>query len=253
MVQEHYKQYGIDERFDPRFATAKEYPTFTTLYEYISELYQAFDVEAFPEFNKEDLQNILLQLRDVYDGSGAAIFNGHTNVPNVDIINFQMQTLLNGSATRMAAVMFNILTWVMTRLVADPTQKQVLAIDEAYLMIDRQYPVLIKWLRNYMKRDRKYEGVCGLITQNLGDFNDPEIMHVTASLLQLPPHKFIFNLGDVDPELVKNMLDLEEHEIKIVSRLRKRQCLFKCGKDKYLMEVGTLPYEKDLFGKAGGR
>ncbi len=253
IIQEHYRQYGIDDRFDPSTAKPTDYPTFSTLYEYVNQLYNRFDANTYPEFNREDLQNILLQLRDVYDGSGAPIFNGHTNVPNADVINFQLQTLLNGSAQRMASVMFNIMTWVMTKLIGNPKQQQAFIADEAYLMIDRQFPVLMKWMRNYMKRDRKYEGICGLLTQNLGDLNDPEIMHVSASLLQLPPHKFIFNLGDVDPSIIKTLLDLEDHEIKIIARSRKRQCLLKCGHGKYHMEVGALPYEKALFGSAGGR
>lgn len=253
LLREHYVQYGIDDSFDPRTALAEDYPTFGTLFEYIQSEQQVFDNSKHPEFDAEDLRSIMLKLREVYDGSMAAIFNGITNVPNNQVINFQLQTLLQGSQNRMAAVMFNIMTWVMNKLVADPKQKQAFLVDELYLLIDRKNPILLLYLRNYAKRDRKYEGILGLITQNLGEFDDPEVVHITSALLQLPPHKFIFHLGDVDPMVMHRLLGLEESEAAAIKYSRKRHCLLKAGSDKYYMEVGTLPYEAALFGTAGGR
>lgn len=253
LLREHYASFGIGDSFDPRTARPSDYPTFGTLYEYVHGKHQHFDPAEYPEFEQDDLKNILLQLREVYDGSASAIFNGITNVPNEDVINFQLLTLLQGENNRMAAVMFNIMTWVMTKLVANPKQRQIFVVDELYLMLDRKNPVLMIWLRNYIKRDRKYEGVLILCTQNLTDLCDPELEYITIPLLQLPPHKFIFNLGDVDPAILHRYLGLEDHEIALITHSRKTQCLLKSGTNKYYMIVGTLPYEKILFGDAGGR
>ena len=46
---------------------------------------------------------------------------------------------------------------------------------------------------------------------------------------------------------------LKDGEIKCIAAAVKRHCLVLAGKERYAIEVGTLPYEEHLFGKGGGQ
>lgn len=57
---------------------------------------------------------------------------------------------------------FNILTYDWEQMSRDREERVLLICDEAYLMIDRSVPQSLVYLRNVMKRARKYEAALGL-------------------------------------------------------------------------------------------
>ena len=253
LVQKHYNHCGIDDNHDPEGAPPEGYPTLGTLYKYIDEVYRDFDkhTEELNMIRKDDLRDLLLVMRDSYDGSLAQILNGHTNLPTNKLVNFQLRTLMQGATSRTNAVLFNIMTWVWARVV---TYRQPLAltIDELYMMMDRKNPVMAFYLRNFAKRSRKYDASIIMATQNLADFDDPELTHVTSPLFQIPAHKFIFYPGDIDKAVTRKLLNLNDGEMALISESHKQWCLMKSGNDKYHLKVGTMDYEAELFGKGGG-
>ena len=48
-------------------------------------------------------------------------------------------------------------------------------------------------------------------------------------------------------------LQLEESEYALIRDPMRGSCLYKCGNERYLLEVHAPPYKEALFGKAGGR
>ena len=50
-----------------------------------------------------------------------------------------------------------------------------------------------------------------------------------------------------------DMLQLEDAEYELIHAAQRGICLYKCGNERYLLEVHAPPYKKMLFGKAGGR
>lgn len=170
---------------------------------------------------------------------------------NMDILSLQerlgeytqLQSLLDGDVTMRNAALFNFMSWIWNRVVTR-RERMAFFIDEMYLFLN---PIVVEWLRNFAKRARKYGAHMFQTTQNLADFNDPEILHMTKPLFELSLHKF-----DVDRTVMQKLLSLTDGEMDVISVSRQRHCLYKCADEKYHLIVGPLPYEQELFGSAGG-
>lgn len=253
LAQDVYASHGIHENFDPIGKSPDVYPTMTDLYEYIRDVYHNWEkyCEKYDMFARDALQNILLMLKDTYDGSEAHLFNGHTNVPNDGVISFDLNTLLQGSKDRTSAVLFNITTWIWNKVCL--RQRHIfLDIAELYLMIDRKNLTMAYYLRDFMKRARKYMAILITDTQNLGDLLDPELRHITSVLFNNPNYKFMFYPGELDFKAVRDVLKLTDGEMSIISETNKGKCLFKAGKEKFHLEVEMLPFMEKLFGSRSG-
>ncbi len=63
-----------------------------------------------------------------------------------------------------------------------------------------------------------------------------------------------FRAGE-NPEITsKDYLSLlEESEFELIRYPQQGVCLYKCGNERYLLEVKAPPHKAELFGKAGGR
>ena len=247
LTQQHYAQLGIDAAFEPEGQDASRYPTYTSLYRYIEGIFDSGgkEKEDHKLFQREDLRAILLALHSVYTGAESAIFNGHTNVKNSRVINFVVQALMDGDGNVRDAAMFNVLSYIWHQVV---TRRETSAffLDEMYLYLN---PVVVEWLRNFCKRSRKYNAHIFMATQNLADFEDPAIRHMTKPLFELALHKFLFYPGDVDREAMRQLLSLTDSEMEVITASRQRHCLYICANEKYSLEVGTLEGEKQWFGE----
>lgn len=249
-TQDMYTENGITEETNFDMLNSEDYPTFSNLYEYIE---KCFNDNNYGEkhISEELINNILLMLRDTYDGALGYVFNGHTNVKNSSIIDFDINTLLTGSRNRMQAVIFNIMTYVWNRI-AQRKENIVFAVDELSLLLDRKNPVIAQYLRDFSKRARKYGAIIGTATQQIQDVDDPEIRHITRPILANTSFKFLFYPDHSGIDTVRDMLKLTDGEVKCISKPKMGHCLLKAGDDKYYIHVGELPYEKKLFGKLSG-
>lgn len=108
-------------------------------------------------------------------------------------------------------------------------------------------------IRNCLKRVRKKESAMLLASQNLEDFNQEGIRELTKPLFAIPPHQFLFNAGAVDKKFYMEALQLEESEYNLIRFPQRGVCLYRCGNERYLLEVHAPAYKEALFGKAGGR
>lgn len=254
LVQDLYGKFHIDEHFDLDNFKSEEYPTIGNLYEYIREVYQQWETykDQYYMFKQDALQNMLLFLKDAYDGSESILFNGTTNVPNSDKIDFDLNRLFQGSNQRTDAMMFNITTWIWSK-VCQRKWKVVLDIDEMYLMIKRNNLTMAYYLRDFAKRARKYGAILITATQNLGDMLDPEIRHITSVLFNNPNYKFIFYPGDLDFSAVKDVMKLTDGEISLIDEPNKGKCLCKAGDGIYHLCVDVLPFMVALFGTKSGK
>ena len=69
----------------------------------------------------------------------------------------------------------------------------------------------------------------------------------------IPTHQFLFNAGSVDKRFYMENLQLEPSEFELIRYPQRGVCLYKCGNERYLLEVHAPPYKEKLFGTAGGR
>ena len=125
------------------------------------------------------------------------------------------------------------------------------SIDELYLFLTNM--TAIEYIRNASKRVRKKDSSILLASQNIEDFLLPEIKEMTKPLFSIPTHQFLFNGGNVNPHDYMDALQLEESEYDLIKYPERGTCLFKCGNERYLLQVIAPEYKAKLFGNAGGR
>ena len=115
------------------------------------------------------------------------------------------------------------------------------------------YPVAIEYIRNCLKRVRKRDSALVMASQNLEDFDQEGVREKTKPLFAIPPHQFLFNPGSIGKRFYMDMLQLDEAEFELIQRARRGECLYKCGMERYHLEVKAPPHKAVLFGSAGGR
>ena len=81
----------------------------------------------------------------------------------------------------------------------------------------------------------------------------PEIKEFTKPLFSIPTHQFLFNGGNINARDYIDALQLEDSEFELIKYPERGTCLFKCGNERYLLQVKAPEYKAKLFGDAGGR
>lgn len=249
LVQDVYKEHSIDERTDFDSLEEKDYPIFSDVYEYLEKCLINFDDKKYIMITKDILSNLILILKDCYSGALGFLFNGYTNIKNYNMICFSLNALLAGERNRTEAVLFNILTYCWNRI-AMRNSEILLFLDEFELLISS---ITGNYIKDFTKRARKYNSIIGTATQNITPLMRDEIKHICSGIYANTAFKFIFHPGDIDFESTKELLQLTDGEADIIRTPKQRDCLVKAGGEKYVMTVGTLPYENYLFGTKGGK
>ena len=121
----------------------------------------------------------------------------------------------------------------------------VAAVDELYLFLTNM--TAIEYIRNGMKRVRKKESSFILASQNIEDFLLPEIKEFTKPLFSIPAHHFLFNPGNISPTAFIDTLQLEESEYSLIKYPERGTCLYRCGNERYLLQVIAPQYKAVLF------
>ncbi len=125
------------------------------------------------------------------------------------------------------------------------------SIDELYLFLSNL--TAIEYVRNASKRVRKKESNMVLASQNIEDFLIEGIREYTKPLFSIPTHQFLFNVGNIKPKDYIDALQLEQSEFELIKYPERGVCLYKCGNERYLLQVKAPEYKVALFGSAGGR
>ena len=254
MLERLYRSFGLNDHTDFSTLTPTDYPILSDLYELIEQEYREYDESQHQLYTAELLQEILLGLHSMCQGAEAQFFNGHTNVTSSRFIVFGVKGLLQASKNVRGAMLFNILSYMSDRLLTIGCTTA--ALDELYVWLSDNVSVgttIIEYIRNTLKRVRKKESNLIMASQNLEDFDREGIRELTKPLFAIPPHQFIFNCGSIDKRFYMDLLQLEEAEYNLIRFPQRGVCLFKCGNERYLLEVHAPAYKEALFGTAGGR
>ena len=254
MVGKLYARWGISDSTNFAGLKPQDYPILSDLYELIEQEYKEYDGNCHQLYTAELLQEILLGLHSMCQGAEAQFFNGHTNVTSSRCIVFGVKGLLQASKNVRGAMLFNILSYMSDRLLT--IGNTTAALDELYVWLSDNVSAgttIIEYIRNTLKRVRKKDSNLIMASQNLEDFDREGIRELTKPLFAIPPHQFIFNCGSIDKRFYMDLLQLEEAEYNLIRFPQRGVCLFKCGNERYLLEVHAPTYKEALFGSAGGR
>lgn len=249
MLIKLYARFGIDDTTDYSQLSSGDYPTMTDLYELTEKEYKAYDREKRNLYTEETLQNICLGIYSMCQGAEAQYFCGHTNIKDSEFICFGVKGLMDTNKRLKDTLLFNILSFMSDQLLGKGNT--VAAIDELYLFLTNM--TAIEYIRNGMKRVRKKESSFILASQNIEDFLIPEIREFTKPLFSIPTYTFFFNPGSISPAEFIDTVQLLMEEYLLISHPERGVCLFRCGNERYLLQVHAPAFKERLFGKAGGR
>ena len=247
MLSALYKKWGISEETDFRQLKPEDYPVLSDLYALINN--ELVNYRNGSLYTRELLQEVLLGLHSLCVGADAPFFNGHTNISDDRFLVFGVGGVLTAAKSLRNALLFNVLAYMSDRLLT--AGNTVAALDELYLWLSN--PVAIEYIRNCLKRVRKRDSALMMASQNLEDFDQEGVREMTKPLFAIPPHQFLFNPGSIGRRFYMDMLQLDEAEFELIQHARRGECLFKCGMERYHLEVKAPPYKAALFGTKGGK
>ena len=200
-------------------------------------------------YTEETLQEVCLGIHSMCVGSESKYFNGHTNITDSNFLVFGVKGLMDTNRRLKDCMLFNILSFMSNELLGKGSTAA--SVDELYLFLSNM--TTIEYLRNCMKRVRKKDSSVILASQNIEDFLLPEIKEFTKPLFSIPAHHFLFNPGNISPIAFIDTLQLEESEYSLIKYPERGTCLYRCGNERYLLQVIAPAYKAELFGSAGGR
>lgn len=244
-----YAKFGITDHTDFDRLKTTDYPIMEDLYAMVEEEYHRYEIGSKSLFTEDLLREICLGLNSMCVGAESKFFNGHTNITDDRFIVFGVKGLMEANKKLKDAMLFNILSYMNHKLLT--RGNTCASIDELYLFLTNL--TAIEYIRNASKRVRKKESSIVLASQNIEDFLLPEVKELTKPLFSIPTHQFLFNAGNINPKDYIDTLQLEQSEFDLIKYPERGTCLFKCGNERYLLQVIAPEYKAKLFGNAGGR
>ena len=249
MLERLYRECGLNDLTNFALLKPVDYPTLSDLYAVIEAAYQHYDDEQNPLYPRKLLQEVLLGLHSMCAGAESKFFNGHTNITSDRFVVFGVRDLLRSSVNVREAMLFNVLSYLSDKLLTEGNTAA--GLDELYIWLSS--PTTVEYIRNTLKRVRKKNSSLIMASQNLEDFNLPNVRELTRPLFAIPTHQFIFNCGAIDKQFYMDNLQLEQSEYDLIRHPQRGVCLYKCGVERFLLEVHAPKYKEALFGDAGGK
>lgn len=249
LLSKLYARFGITDSTDYSVKKSSDFPVMQDFYNLCEEEFMAYDKQRKYLYTEETLQEVCLGIHSMCVGSESKYFNGHTNITDSNFLVFGVKGLMDTNRRLKDCMLFNILSYMSNELLGKGSTAA--SVDELYLFLSNM--TTIEYLRNCMKRVRKKDSSVILASQNIEDFLIPSIREFTKPLFSIPTHQFLFNAGQINPKEYMDALQVEPSEFELIKYPERGTCLYRCGNERYLLQVIAPDYKSALFGKAGGR
>ncbi|MCI9448960.1 MAG: DUF87 domain-containing protein [Clostridiales bacterium] len=249
LLSKLYTRFGITDSTDYSVKKPSDFPIMEDFYNLCEEEFYSYDKSRKYLYTEETLQEACLGIHSMCVGAESKYFNGHTNITDDAFLVFGVKGLMDTNKRLKDAMLFNILSFMSNQLLGKGNTAA--SIDELYLFLTNM--TAIEYIRNAMKRVRKKESSIILASQNIEDFLIPSIREFTKPLFSIPTHQFLFNAGQINPKEYMDALQVEPSEFELIKYPERGTCLYRCGNERYLLQVIAPDYKTALFGKAGGR
>lgn len=249
LLSKLYARFGITDSTDYSVKRPSDFPVMQDFYKLCEEEFMAYDKQRKYLYTEETLQEVCLGIHSMCVGSESKYFNGHTNITDSNFLVFGVKGLMDTNRRLKDCMLFNILSYMSNELLGKGSTAA--SVDELYLFLSNM--TTIEYLRNCMKRVRKKDSSVILASQNIEDFLIPSIREFTKPLFSIPTHQFLFNAGQINPKEYMDALQVEPSEFELIKYPERGTCLYRCGNERYLLQVIAPDYKAAIFGKAGGR
>lgn len=245
-LEDTYNKFGIDWETDVTRVSNEDWPNIRDLYDVIED---KIKISSEPEWRE-----LHARLRSSAIGADANLWAGASSInADKDFIVLDIHQLLESNEEIRRAQFFNVLTWAWNEIAKDRGEEVILAVDEAYLLVDPETPQALQFLRNTSKRIRKYNGSLMVITHNLVDFLDPAVRRYGQALIDNPAYKLIMGQGEKDIEAMKELMTLSEREEQTLLEGKRGEALFFAGSKRLQVNIEVSPFELEMFGSGGGK
>ena len=233
---ELYQKFHITWDTDVTKLESQDFPIFSDLYALVQEK------------TKTEKGN------QVYAELVMLIWNGHTSISGNSRFTVMDTHALQETGDNIKRTQyFNILTYDWEQMSRDREERVLLICDEAYLMIDQKVPQSLVYLRNVMKRARKYEAALGIISHSLVDFLHESIKQYGQALLDIPCYKILMGTDGKNLKETADLYDLTEAEQELLLSRKRGHALFMAGAKRLHIQFDIPEYKFNYMGKGGGR
>lgn len=248
---ELYGEYGITMDTDIGSIPNDKWPIPEDLYRKIEEKSQS---KKLSDYRMNIYEQLLDLLYSMAKGADSYLWNGYTTLePDADFVDLVISSLLDADERVKRAQFYNIMSWAWTELSKDRSQKVLFGVDEGYLVVDPEYPDIMKYLRNMNKRLRKYEGGLMFITHSVVDVLDPAVKRYGQAIIDNACYKFIMGCDGKNLEEAAKLFNLSENEVNLLSQKNRGQGIFFAGNTRLNLKVEVSNKFLEMMGKAGGR
>lgn len=246
---ELYRQFGIDWNTNVSGLKPESFPIFSDLLRLIKE-----QEKQAPEHNRQSYADLAMLLYDIAEGADSFIWNGHTTIDSdSSFICLDTHDLQETGDNIKRTQYFNLLTYCWEQMSRNREERVMLICDEAYLMIDQKVPQSLVYLRNMMKRARKYEAALAIISHSIVDFLSESIKQYGQALLDVPCYKILMGTDGKNLKETAELYDLTEAEQELLLARKRGHALFMAGAKRLHINFEIPDYKIAYMGKAGGR
>lgn len=249
LLEKLYLQFHITDSTDYTRLQPENYPILSDLFKLAERELENYDESGNQLFTRDVLRSLTLGLRSICIGPESRFFNGFTNIPNSDFIDFSVAGMMDTNGNLKNAMFFNIFSWMSHRFLTEGDTN--MALDELHMFVGNR--IAIDYLRSFEKRGRKRNSDVIIASQNVEDLLLPGIIEYTKPLFSIPTHSFLFYPGQCDRKVFQQALSLPDCEFDLIKSPHQGHCLFRSGNERFHLHVRAPEYKSELFGKAGGQ
>ena len=254
LLNKTYKKFGIDSYTDLSAIDSHNFPRLQDLYDTAQNELNSYDrniqtTDKETLYTKEQLRSTVLAINSICVGRDSHYFNGFTNIPNANFVNFIIKGVLDLKENLKNAIYFNIFSFMQNKFFTEGNT--AVLFEEIHEIVKSK--VVVEYIRSFIKRGRKKNSDVVLASQNIDDLMLPGIVEYTRPLFSIPTHMFLFYPGKVQVETFKSVTGLSSTEYKLISKSHRGFTFYMCGNEKYHIQVKVPSYKSELFGSAGGR
>ena len=244
---ELYRNFGITWDTDVSTIKPEGFPIFSDLYNLVKE-------KANTEQDRQAYADLSLLLYDIAEDADSFIWNGHSTITSdSQFICLDTNALQETSDSIKRTQYFNILTYCWEQMSRNREERVLLICDEAYLMIDQRVPQSLVYLRNVMKRARKYEAALGIISHSIIDFLSENVRQYGQALLDIPCYKILMGTDGPNLKETAKLYDLTDAEQELLLARKRGHALFMVGAKRLHINFEIPDYKLLYMGTAGGR
>lgn len=259
LLVEKYAEIGITKETDFSTKTEDDYFIAEDFYDFIvsKQMYmqniksgtvQPKDGEYYTEMDIDRIKKIEIGLYKMAKGADSSILNGKTTIKlNSDFICFDIMDLQNVDQGLRRTQYFNILSMAFTELFKSKTERVILVLDEAHMLLDKNNLETVETLTKISKRVRSYSSSIVLATQEVKDFLHPGIVDAASGLLNNATYKMFMGCDGVELNAVKTIFKLTSKEENILSLRERGVALIEAGNKRLKIEIALPKWVEELI------